>query len=178
MLNLGLVAKRFGQYGAAWAGAFLLVLLGDLALTVARVPFAKACDPLLLIALIAVSVGFALFVALTWASRESTPTKVVLLAAGVVLLFPLLWAPMLGAVAAAYLVKASVEYSAVYAGFRIIIGRMIFMGMRLFSDNPYVEAGLSVLNVLATVVGFIASLAQLWRMFVAPPQKQKRAAEG
>lgn len=177
MLNVGLLKERLGQYGGAWLGAFLLVMFGALALTLVRVPLTRAADILLLIALVALAIGFALFVAVTWLSRESAPTKVVLLVLGFALLLPLFWAPMLGAVASAFIGQASIEYSTVYAGFRIIIGKMIWSLMRLFSDNPYVEAGLSVLNAMATVVGFIASLAQLWRIFIAP-QRQGRAAEG
>jgi hypothetical protein len=181
MLNVGLLKDRLGQYGAAWLTSFLLVMFGDLALTLVRVPVVRAADIFLLIALVALAVGFAVFVAVTALSRQNAVTKIALIGLGLVLLLPLLWAPMLGAVASAFIGQVSIEYSSVYAGFRIIVGRLIWFVMRLFTDNPYVEAGLAVLQALATVVGFLASLAQLWRMFVSPPEREereKRAAEG
>jgi hypothetical protein len=174
MLNLGLLRTRFGQYGAAWLGSFLLVLLGDLAAGLLRIPLAAAADALLLVSLIALAVAFAAFVARTLVSDESGTTKAVLLVLGLVLLLPLLWAPVLGAVASAYIAHVSIEYSGVYAGFRIIVGNVIFAVMRLFTNNPYLEAGFAVFQNLAVIVGFLASTVQLWQTFVG----RRRAAEG
>ena len=175
MLNLDLLKAWLGQYGAAWTASFLLVLVGDLLAGLAHVPLVAAADVLLPVALAGLAVGFSAFVAQTVLSRGSAPTRVVLLAVGLLLLLllpPLLWAPMLGAVASAFIGRVPIEYSSVYAEFRIIVGRLIWTLMRLFTDNPYVEAGLQALQALATIVGFIASLGQLWRMFVAPGRRQ------
>ena len=145
MLNLDLIGARLGQYGAAWLAAFA-----------------------------GLAIGFAVFVALTLLSSQSGPTKTVLLVLGLILLFPLFWAPMLGAIASAWIGQAAIEYSSVYAGFRIIVGKLVYAVMSLFTDNPYLDAGMAVFQGIATVVGFIASLAQLWQMFA----KSRRAAHG
>jgi hypothetical protein len=177
MLNLDLLMLRFAQYGAVWLASFLLVLFGDLAVGIVHIQLVAAANVLLTTALCGIAVVFSVFVALTALGRESGATKTAALLLGVLLLFPLLWAPMLGAIASAYIAHVSIEYSSVYAGFRIIIGRVIYSLMRLFTDNPYVEAGLNVFQTIATVVGFIASVAQLWKMFV-PQARHSRAAEG
>ena len=174
MLNLGLLRTRFGQYGAAWLGSFLLVLLGDLAAGLLRIPLVVAADALLLVSLIALTVAFATFAARTLVSDESGTTKAVLLVLGLVLLLPLLWAPVLGAVASAYIAHVSIEYSGVYAGFRIIVGNVIFAVMSLFTHNPYVDAGIAVFQNVAITLGFLASLVQLWQTFMG----RRRAAEG
>lgn len=174
MLNLGLVQARFGQYGAAWLGSFLVVLLGALGAMLLHVPVVSAANVLLLVCLIALAMAFALFVARTLVSAESGATKTVLLVLGVALLLPLLWAPVLGGVAAAFFGKASIEYSGVYAGFRIIVGNVIFAVMSLFTHNPIVDAGIAVFQNIAVVVGFLASMVQLWQTFIAPRQRQAR----
>jgi hypothetical protein len=174
MLNLGLVRARFGQYGAAWLGSFLVVLLGDLAAGLLRVPINVAANAFLLVCLVGLAVGFALFVARTLVSDQSGLTKTVLLVLGVALLLPLLWAPVLGAIASAYVGHVSIEYSSVYAGFRIIVGNVIFAVMSLFTNNPYLEAGFAVFQNIAVVIGFLASIVQLWQAFGAP----RRRAEG
>ena len=176
MINGDLLKARFGQYGAAWLGTFLLVLVGDLAAGLARVPLAAAANLLLLASLIALAIAFAVFVAQTLLSAHNGATKTVLLVLGVILLLPLLWAPMLGAIASAYIGHVSIEYSSVYAGFRIVVGNVIFGIMTLFTRNPYLEAGFAVFQNLAVVVGFIASMAQLWQVFIAPGRRG--AAEG
>jgi hypothetical protein len=175
MLNLGLLRTRFGQYGAAWLGSFMLVLLGDLGAALIRAPIVAAANVLLLIALIGLAVVFALFVARTAASGESGVTRTVLLALGFALLLPLLWAPVLGAVLSAYIGGVSIEYSSVYAGFRVIVGNVIFGVMSLFTHNPYVDAGIAWFQNIAILLGFFASLVQLWQAFIAP---KRRSADG
>src|SRR5215469_7946474 len=111
MLNLGLLQVRFGQYGAAWLAGFLLVLLGDLGGLLVHAPIVASANLFLLIALIGLAVVFALFVARTLVSAESGVTKTVLLVLGFVLLLPLLWAPVLGAVLSAFVGKVSIQHS-------------------------------------------------------------------
>ena len=143
MLNLDLIGARLGQYGAAWLATFAMVLLGDLAVGLVHIPLVAAADVLLTTAFAGLAIGFAIFVALTLLARQSGPTKTVLLVLGVILLFPLFWAPMLGAIASAWIGHAALEYSSVYAGFRIIVGKVVYAVMRLFTDNPYVDAGMA-----------------------------------
>ena len=167
MLNVDLLRVRFGQYGAAWLGTFLLVLLGCSAAGVAHIQIVDAANLLLLVCLIGLALAFAVFVARTLVSGESAVTRTVLLVLGIALLLPLLWAPVLGAILAAFFGHVSIEYSGIYAGFRIIVGNVIFLIMRLFTNNPYVDAGIAVFQNLAVVIGFLAGLVQLWQTFVA-----------
>ena len=174
MLNLRLLQTRFGQYGGAWLASFLLVLVGDLAAGLLRMPIAAAADLFLSIALIALAVIFAAFVAVTLLSREGGVTKIVLLILGLLLLLPLLWAPVLGAIVSAFMGHVSIEYSGVYAGFRVVLGNVVYGVMRLFTNNPYLDAGVTVFQALATFLGFCASVVQLWQVFGAP----RRMANG
>ena len=175
MLNVDLLSIRLRQYSAAWLASFAVVLLGDLVAGLFHMSLTAAADVLLLLALFALGVAFAVFVALTLLGRHNGLTKTVLLVLGAVLLLPLLWAPMLGAIASAFIGHVAIEYSTVYAGFRIVVGNVIFAIVSLFTHNAYVEAGIQVFQALAAVVGFVAAVAQIWQM-VNPPGR--RPAEG
>jgi len=169
MLDLGLLRTRLGQYGTAWIAAFLVVLLGVLAARfVLHQDMIKAIDVLLAAALAGVAVSLALFVAYTLLSRTRGLTKPALLLFGLVLLLPLLWAPVLGAIAAAWIGHVSIEYSGVYAGFRIALGRLLYSATQLLFGNPYVDAAMAFFQGLATFVGFAASMAQLWKLVGRP----------
>ncbi len=169
MIDLDLIKTRLGQYGSAWIAAFLLVFLGALASAlIFRMDMIKASNVFLAVALIGLAILLAVFVAYTLLSRMAGLTKPLLLLAGLLLLIPLLWAPVLGAVAAAYLGHVSIEYSSVYAGFRIVLGRLLYSATDLIFGNPYVEAAMAFFQGLATFVGFIASLAQIWKLLGRP----------
>ena len=175
MLNLDLLGRRFRQYSAAWLAAFMLVLVGDLAAgMLLHVAVTDAANLLLTVALAALAVAFALFVAVTLAARETGVTKFVLLVLGIALLLPLLWAPVLGAIASAFFGHVSIEYSSAYANFRIVVGRVIYALMTLFTKNPYVDAGIAMFQNIAVVIGFAAAVVQLWQTFVS----RRREAEG
>ncbi len=169
MLDFGLLGKRLSQYGAAWLSAFLLVFLGAVALHfLLRMDMVAAANALLAFALTAVVVLVAMFVSYTVLARMRGFTKPVMVLAGVVLLLPLLWAPVLGAIAAAWIGHVSIEYSGVYAGFRIVLGQLLYSVTQLLFGNPYVEAAMAFFQGLATFVGFIASAAQIWNMLGRP----------
>ena len=169
MIDLDLIKTRLGQYGSAWIAAFFLVFLGALgSALIFRMDMIKAANVLLGVALIGLAILLAVFVAYTLLSRMAGLTKSLLLLAGLMLLIPLLWAPVLGAIAAAYLGHVSIEYSGVYAGFRIVLGRLLYSATNLIFGNPYVEAAMAFFQGLATFVGFIASLAQIWKLLGRP----------
>ena len=102
--------------------------------------------------------------ALALVSKESGATKTAVIVVGLFLLIPLFWAPVLGAIAAAALGHVSIEYSTVYAGFRILLGKGVYAVMHLFSENPVIELGMKLMEVFAAVVGFIAALTQVWEV--------------
>ena len=174
MLNFDLIRVRLSQYGAVWLASFLLVAVGaGIGGLLLRQDLTKMFDVLLTLAFVAIGLMMAAFLAVTLFGRQPAATKVVLLALGLVLLLPLLWAPVLGAIVCAFFGHVSIEYSSVYAGFRIMLGRWLFGVMSLFSSNPYVDAAFGFMQSVATVVGFTASVAQLWQVF-----GRRRVVEG
>ncbi len=166
MPNLGLIKTRLSQYGVAWVLSFVLVLLGAAVATLlVRARLAIAADILLATALVALGALMAAFFVLTVIAKETPVTKTVLIALGLILLLPLLWAPILAMLAFARILNAPLEYSSVYAGFRVVVGQFLYGATRLLFGNPYVDAAWSFFQGAATVVGFLASLAQLWKAF-------------
>lgn len=169
MLDFGLLGTRLSQYGAAWLAAFLLVFLGALgAHFLLHMDMIAVANALLGLALTVLVILVAVFVAYTLLSRMRGLTKPAMLLAGLILLLPLLWAPVLGAIAAAWIGHVTIEYSSVYAGFRIVLGRLLYGVTQMLFGNPYVEAAMAFFQGLATFVGFIASAAQIWNMLGRP----------
>ena len=165
MLNFDLMALRLRQYGAAWVLSFLLVLIaGAIAQFLLHMDLISVINVLLLVAFAVIAVLIAVFLALTFTCNETGATKGALLGTALVLAAPLLWAPVLGAVSAAFFGHISIEYSSVYAAFRIMLGKAVWGVLRLFSHNPVIEAGMKLMEIFAAVVGFIASISQLWEV--------------
>ena len=175
MINFDLLALRLRQYGAAWLIAFLVVLVGCAAAGgLLRVPLISAIDMALLGAFAVLAVLTVAAFVLVLASRESGGTKAAVTLVGLFLLIPLLWAPVLGAISAAALGHASIEYSAVYAQFRIVLAKGVYAVMSLFIQNPVIELGMKLMEIFAAVVGFIAALTQVWEVL----GKRGRVASG
>lgn len=163
MLNLELVKHRLGQYGAAWILSFLLVLLGGLAGgLLLKLDLIAVADRLLAAAFVGLVVMAAAFVVVTLFSAETWATRAALILLGVVLLLPLLWAPVLALVSCAWIAHAPIEYSSVYAGFRIVVGRALYSLTELIFGNPLVELAWTFFQGAATVVGFFSGLFQIW----------------
>ena len=175
MLNFDLMALRLRQYATVWVASFLLVLIaGATARFLLHMDLVSVINVLLLVAFAVIAVLIAAFLARTFTCDETGATKGALLATALVLAAPLLWAPVLGAVAAAFFGHVSIEYSTVYAAFRILLGKAVWAVLRLFSENPVIEAGMKLMEIFAAVVGFIASVSQLWEVL----GKRRRAADG
>ena len=175
MLNFDLMALRLRQYGAAWVLSFLAVLIaGATAQFLLHMDLVSVINVLLLIAFAVIAVLIAAFLALTFTANETGATKGALLGTAIVLAAPLLWAPVLGAVTAAFFGHVSIEYSTVYAAFRILIGKAVWAVLRMFSENPVLDAGMKLMEIFAAVVGFIASVSQLWEVL----GKRRRPADG
>ena len=165
MLNLTLLRVRLGQYGVAWLSAFILTLLASLTVTqLLHLPFAQAADPVLGTGLIVIGLLLAAFFFTTLTGPQTGVTKTFLVIPGLILLLPLLWSPVLGVVAGAWIDKATIEYSSVYAGFRILVGRFFYEVTELAFGNPLVDAAWSFMQGFATAVGFLAALGQAWHM--------------
>jgi hypothetical protein len=110
MLNLTLIRIRLGQYGLAWLIAFAVAFAASLAAAhVFDLPFARAADPVLGAGFGILGCLIAGFFVLTLAARQTWLTTTFLLILGLVLLLPLLWAPVLGVVVGAWVERASIE---------------------------------------------------------------------
>ncbi len=175
MINFDLLALRLRQYGLAWVVGFFAVLIGCLVASgLLHMQLTKAIDLLLFAGFAALAVLVVAAFLLALVSSESGATKTAIIAIGLFLLIPLFWAPVLGAIAAAALDHASIEYSTVYASFRILLGKGIYAVMRIFSQNPVIELGMKLMEIFAAIVGFIASISQVWEVM----GKRKRAMGG
>ena len=160
MLNLDLIGRRLGQYGLVWLNAFLLVLVAGLIAAFGfQVAFVKAADVLLTIAFPLLGLILAGFLILTAAARESWLTKTVLVVLAILLALPLLWSPVLAVVGGAWATQVSIEYSEVYAGFRILVGRLLYTLTEQVFGSPLVDAAWSFMQGFAGLVGFVSAVA-------------------
>jgi hypothetical protein len=160
--------RRLSQYGALWLGGFVGTLLVMAVMVFGlKTPFAAAADLVLPIALgllgLAVSVG----VVMTAVRDVGLSTKSLITALALLLVLPLLWAPVLAVVVTAAIAGASVEYSTVYAAFRISVSNLIYPLVAMLGEDPLVGFVWQAFQVVASIVGAIASVLQVWR-FVKP----------
>jgi hypothetical protein len=161
MIDLGHIKRRLGQYGAAWvvgflvAGAAILVgmLFDDLiAVTDWVLPAAMAA------AVLALGVG--LIASLV--SRETVGTKLALAALALLLVLPLMWAPVSAAVAIAFFADRSIEYSQVYAAFQIGVSELLFPLEELVRSGAVFGSVWALFQGVASVVGFVSALSNIW----------------
>lgn len=164
MFNSALFRIRLGQYGAAWLVSFvlaLLVILGGSALM--ETPLVKVADLVLPLAFAGLTLAVLAVLVLTLtAGRETVATRLVIMVLAILLFLPLLWGPVLGAVSAAWIGHVSIEYSAVYAQFRIQISQLLFRLAGLVFENPLMDTVWTAFQAVATVVGFLSSFFQVW----------------
>ena len=164
---------RLGQYGAAWVGSFLLVLILTLVATfLLGMELPKVANGLLLVWLSALTVLLLTGVGLTLAGRDSPGIKAVVVLLALILGLPLLWAPVLAVVVAANIVHTPIEYSEVYAWFRITVSQVLYPLVSAIVSGAAIAWVWEMFQIFATIVGGIASAIQVWnflrRMF-APP---------
>lgn len=164
MFNTALIRTRLGQYGAAWLTGFVLSLIVVLGITwLSETPLVKAVDLVLPVAFAALTLGQLYVLVRTLLSgSESVATRLVVIVLTLLLFLPLLWAPVVGAISAAWIGQASIEYSAVYAQFRIRVSQALFDLAGMMFANPLMDTVWALFEGLATVVGFFAAFFQIW----------------
>ena len=164
MFNSALIRTRLGQYGAAWLISFVLALLGVLAGGwLAQMPLVKVADLVLPVEFAGLTLAVLAILVLTLtAGRETVATRLVVFVLALLLFLPLLWGPVLGAIAAAWIGHVSIEYSTVYAQFRIQISQLLFRLAGLVFANPLMDTIWTAFQAVATVVGFLSSFFQIW----------------
>ena len=166
-MNGSLLRTRLGQYGAAWFLSFLLVLVAGLVgPLVLHMDLIRLADMILPPVLGLLGLLLVAFLVVTVFAREGLGAKITLIVLGLILALPLLWAPVLAVVVDAAITKVSIEYSAAYANFRIIVGRLLFPVMQTVFGGDLVSVAWVWFQGLATVIGFIAAVSQLWPMML------------
>jgi hypothetical protein len=120
-------------------------------------------DLVLPIAFIGLGGAMAYGVGATAVSRAGLATKSLVTALGLALLLPLLWAPVLAVLVVAAIGGAVIEYSTAYAGFRIVVSQLVYPVVSLFTQSPLAAAAWVAFQVAASIVGFAASMAQVWK---------------
>jgi hypothetical protein len=164
MLKRSLMMIRLGQFGLAWIGTFLVVLLAALAARFALgLNLIAVADLLLSLSLILLGVAILAALAATWIARTGLPIKIAVTLLIFVLALPLLWSPVLAVVVAAKLADTPIEYSTVYAGFRIAVSRLLYPIFQIIFSGAAIGAVWKAFEAVATVVGFAASSLELWR---------------
>lgn len=164
MFDTALIRTRLGQYGAAWLAGYVLALVAVLAgAWLARLPLVRVADLVLPVALAVLTLAvLAALIATLTAGRETVATRLVIVLLALLLFLPLLWAPVLGAVTAAWIGHVSIEYSAVYAQFRILVSQALFRLAGLVFANPLIDTVWTLFQGLATIVGFLSAFFQVW----------------
>ena len=161
MVSLSHLKRRLGQYGATWVTGFLISGIGILGGSVIADMIAVP-DLLLPLMMIGVVLALGAGVVMTWMSNQTLGTKIAVLILALLLVLPLLWAPVSAAVAVAWVMGRAIEYSAVYAGFQIRVSELLFpLGQILFGPSLFGMIW-NVFQMVASVVGFISALANIW----------------
>lgn len=160
--------RRLSQYGALWLGGFVgaLMVMAILVFGI-RTPLAPAADLVLPVALGMLGLAVIAGVGVTVVKDVGLSTKSLITALALLLLLPLLWAPVLAVVVTAAIAGASVEYSSVYAEFRIAVSNLIYPLVAMLGEDPLISLVWQAFQIVASIVGAIASALQVWR-FIKP----------
>ena len=160
---MDLVKRRLGQYGAAWVGSFLITLVVTLAAVfLLGMPLVDVADLLLPAALGILALAAVAGVVLSFMAREPLGPKLLVLLLAVVLVLPLLWAPVLAVVLSARFADTPIEYSEAYAWFRITVSRLLYPLVSAIVSGAAFRWVWEMFQVFATIVGAIASAIQVW----------------
>ena len=161
MIGLAHLKMRLAQYGAAWVTAFLIagaaILVGLL-----LVDLMIATDWVLLVMMSATVLALGVGVVASLLSRETLGTKLAIIVLALVLILPLMWAPVAAAAAIAFFADRSIEYSAIYAAFQIGVSELLFPLEELVRSGAVFGSVWALFQGVATVVGFISALANIW----------------
>jgi hypothetical protein len=165
MGDAALLKTGLGRYGALWLGSFLLVLIGTaIAVLALGMDLIDLADLVLPIALIGLSAAVVLGLALAVVSPASLGAKCLLTFLALLLILPLLWSPVLAVLVVATISGTVIEYSTAYAQFRIAVSQLIYPVVSLLVEGPLVTAVWNAFQVVASIVGFVASALQIWRV--------------
>lgn len=163
-MNTTLIKRRLGWYGLAWLGAFLLVLLVHLAgHYILRADVIDIADLAIPVGLGLLSIAVVAVVIRDLFSAHTLGTRAVIVLLAVALFLPLLWAPVAGSVAAAWVAQRSIEYSQSYAQFRVSISQLLYPLANAVSSGAAFDLVWKAFQFVASAVGFLTSLFQVVR---------------
>jgi len=164
MRDRAVIRHRLSQYSALWLGGFLVVLvIAAGASLVAGLDLIDVADGVLPAAFVVLGAAMAFGIGATAISTAGLATKSLVTALGLVLILPLLWAPVLAVLVTAAIGGTVIEYSTAYAGFRIVVSHLVYPLVALFTDSPLAAAVWAIFQVAASVIGFLASMVQVWK---------------
>ena len=161
MVGIGHLKRRLGQYAGVWVAAFLLSGLGIL-LLMTRLDLMDAADLVLPALLVLTGLALGAGVVLSLFSGETPLTKIIVVVLAVLLLLPLLWAPVAAAVAIAFFADRSIEYSAAYAGFRIGVSEVLWPISQGLGLGAVLEGLWTAFQWSASVIGAISAWVNAW----------------
>lgn len=158
---IGHIKRRLGQYGAAWVAAFLATGAAILAgmLFEDLIVVADMVLPVMMAAAV-LALGVGLIASLI--SRETVGTKLAVGALALLLVLPLMWAPVAAGVAIAFFADRSIEYSQVYAAFQIGVSGLLFPLEQLVRSGAVFGSVWALFQGVASIVGFISALSNIW----------------
>ena len=166
---------RLGQYAALWLGGFLLGLIAIAVLSWVLGDLIEAVDWVLPPLLLLTGAAYGGGVVITLISKETLGTKLLVVALALLMLLPLLWAPVLSAVVAAYVADRSIEYSQAYAAFRIAVSNLLYPLAEWLGSGGWLDWLWSLFQWVSTVVGFLSAWAKIWpgiRRFLGPEPEE------
>jgi hypothetical protein len=163
MISLGHLKRRLGHYAALWVAAFLISGTAILA-GLFFADLMTAADLVLPIMLGAVTLALGGGVIASFLSRETLGTKLVVLLLALLLVLPLLWAPVSSAVLIAFFADRSIEYSEAYAAFQIGIAQVLFPLSEAIGDGDLFGWVWIAFQWVSSLVGFVSALANIWPM--------------
>lgn len=179
MFNAGYLKSRLGHYGAAWLLGFLVTgaaILVGLFFT----DFIVATDLILPVVLGLLGLALGVSVVSTMISRQTLGTKLAILLLAILLVLPLLWAPVSAAVAIAFFMDRSIEYSSAYAGFQIGVSRVLYPATAALFGGGFIQSVWAAFQVVSTLIGFIATVIRLWpaiRRLLGPEPGEARSED-
>ena len=161
MVGIGHLKRRFGQYAGLWVGVFLVALVVILAL-MTQVDLMDAADMVLPGLLLAAGIGLGAGVVMSFFSGETPMTKIIVLVLALLLLLPLLWAPVAAAVAIAFFADRPIEYSETYVAFRLGVSDVLWAASQVVGYGGFLDALWSAFQWVASIVGFISAWVNAW----------------
>ncbi|NBB62963.1 hypothetical protein GVN18_27230 [Pseudomonas sp. ODNR1LW] len=161
MFDIAHLKQRFSQYAALWLSGFLMSGAAILVGTV-FVDLMTAADLILpvVLALVALTLGGGILA--SFLSNRTLGTKLTVLLSALLLLLPLLWAPVSAAVVIAFFTDRSIEYSVAYADFQIAVATVLFPLSELFLGGAVFSAVWAGFQFFASVVGVVSAMAKAW----------------